>query len=296
LCAEQGIPHRRTGKLVVAVDEHERAILERLRDQAAANGAPGIRLLSGREVAAQEPQVKATAGLFSPSSGIVDSHALMACLERQAKARGAVMAYGCRVDGVRRTAGGYVLEIRDADGAPLELETELLVNSAGLEADRVAAMAGIDLDAAGYRLHPCKGEYFRLSGRFQSTFRHLVYPVPTPIHLGAHVVLGLDGGVRLGPNALYVEAVDYQVDPDHRDAVHAEASKFLPGLRPEDLSPDQAGVRPKLYRQGEAFRDFVIREESDRDLPGLVDLVGIESPGLTACLAIAEQVELLLRA
>ena len=165
-----------------------------------------------------------------------------------------------------------------------------------MEADRIAGLEGIDAEAAGYRIRLCKGEYFRLSGRFQGTFTHLVYPVPTPIHLGAHVVLGLDGGVRLGPNALYVEAVDYQVDPDHRDAFHAEASKFLPGLRPEDLSPDQAGVRPKLYRQGEPFRDFVIREESDRDLPGLVDLVGIESPGLTACLAIAEQVELLLRA
>jgi L-2-hydroxyglutarate oxidase LhgO len=294
LCLRKGIPHRKTGKVVAATSQVEVAALERIQAQALTNGVQGVRLLSAGEVSALEPDVSAVAGLLSPVSGIVDSHALMACLEQEALARGAVLAYGCNVEGVGRAAGGYRLAVRDADGAPLELEAEALVNAAGLGADRLAAAAGIDVDSAGYRIYPCKGEYFGLSGRFRGVFSHLVYPVPSPIHLGAHVVLGLDGGARVGPNAYYVEEVEYSVNPGHREAFYAEARKFLPGLRLDDLTPDMAGIRPKLYREGETFRDFVIREESDRGLPGLVNLVGIESPGLTSCLAIAEAVEGLL--
>jgi L-2-hydroxyglutarate oxidase LhgO len=294
LCVRHLIPHRRTGKIIVATSEAEVAKLERIRGQALANGAEGISMLSDREVAALEPEVSSIAGLLSPASGIVDSHALMAYLEQEARARGAVLAYGCRVEGVERAAGGYRLAVRDADGAPLELQAEALVNSAGLDADRLAAAAGIDIAAAGYRIHPCKGEYFSLSGRWRGAFRRLVYPVPSPIHLGAHVVLGLDGRTRVGPNAFYVGEIEYSVDSGHRGAFHVEARKFLPGLQLEDLAPDMAGIRPKLYGGGEPFRDFVIREESGRGLPGLVNLVGIESPGLTSCLAIAEEVEGLL--
>lgn len=296
LCAAQGIPHRRTGKIVAAAEEGELAILERLREQAAANGVQGVRLISGAEVSRLEPEVAAAGGLFSPDSGIVDSHALMSFLEQTARSRGTVFAYGCAVESLARRGDGFLLEIRDADGQKIDLTAGIVVNCAGLASDRVAELAGIDPEAAGYRIHPCKGEYFSLPGRFRGLFKHLVYPVPSPINLGAHVVLSLDGGVRLGPNAFFVSELEYGVDPGHRDAFHAEASKFLPGLQPEDLSPDMAGIRPKLYREGEPFRDFVIREESDRGLPGLIDLVGIESPGLTACLAIAEQVEQLLRA
>jgi L-2-hydroxyglutarate oxidase LhgO len=294
LCVRQGIPHRKTGKVIVATSEAEVVKLEGIRGQALANGVEGVSLLSDREVAALEPSVSAIAGLSSPASGIMDSHALMAYLEQEARNRGAVLAYGCRVEGVERCAGGYRLAVRDADGAPLELQAEVLINSAGLDSDRLAASAGIDIDAAGYRIHPCKGEYFSLSSRYWGLFHRLVYPVPSPIHLGAHVVLGLDGRTKVGPNAFYVSEIEYSVDSGHQEAFHAEARKFLPGLRLEDLAPDMAGIRPKLYGAGQEFRDFVIREEGGRGLPGLVNLVGIESPGLTSCLAIAEEVENLL--
>jgi L-2-hydroxyglutarate oxidase LhgO len=295
LCAREGIACRRTGKIVAATAQSELDILESLRLQAQDNGVRGVRLLSGSEVAALEPQVRAAGGLYSPASGIVDSHGLMAWLESSAGSRGAVFAYGCDVEAVARAGGGYRLQIRDTDGQPLELQAETVVNCAGLGAERIAGLAGIDLEAAGYQVHLCKGEYFALSSRFRGTFRHLVYPVPHPLNLGAHVVLCLDERLRIGPNAFFVDAVEYSVDPGHRDAFYGEAHKLLPGLALEDLTPDMAGIRPKLYRDGESFRDFVIREESDRGLPGLIDLIGIESPGLTSCLAIAEQVEGLVR-
>ena len=156
-------------------------------------------------------------------------------------------------------------------------------------------MAGIDALGAGYRIAPCKGEYFRVSNRHRGILSHLVYPTPSPDHLGTHVVLGLDGTLRLGPNAFSVDALEYDVDPGHQAEFYEKAKRFLPFLAYDDLSPDQSGIRPRLYRPGEPFRDFVIREESDRGLPGFVDLIGIESPGLTACLAIAEMVEGLLQ-
>jgi L-2-hydroxyglutarate oxidase LhgO len=294
LCDRQGIPYRKCGKIVAAASEAEVAVLERIQAQARANGVPGVRLLSARKVSELEPAVAAVAGLLSPETGILDSHALMAFLEREARSRGAILAYGCTVEGQERAASGYRLAVRDADGSPLDLEAEALVNSAGLGAAGLAAAAGIDIEAAGYRTHFCKGEYFSLSGRYRGAFRRLVYPVPSALNLGAHVALSLDGRARVGPNAFYVDAIDYGVDSGHRQSFYSEARKLIPGLQPEDLSPDQAGIRPKLYREGEPFRDFVIREESDRGLPSLVDLIGIESPGLTACLAIAEEVERLL--
>jgi L-2-hydroxyglutarate oxidase LhgO len=169
-----------------------------------------------------------------------------------------------------------------------------VINSAGLHADRVAEMAGIDISKAGYRIRPCKGEYFRVSSRHRGALHTLVYPVPSSVHLGAHAVLGLDDSLKIGPSSFYVDALDYGVDPAHKAMFHQKAHRFLPFLELDDLSPDMSGIRPKLYRQGEPFRDFVIREESNRGLPGLITLIGMESPGLTACLAIAEKVKMLL--
>ena len=295
LCAREGIACRRTGKVVAAADQTELAVLERLDAQARANGVRWVRMLTGAEVTGLEPQVRAVGGLFSPDSGILDSHGLMAWLERAAAERGAVFAYGCVVEGLEREVGGYRLLIKDADGQPMELEAQTVVNCAGLGAERIAQLAGIDTLQAGYRAYLCKGEYFSLSSRFRGAFRHLVYPVPHPLNLGAHVVLALDERLRIGPNAFFVEEVEYSVDPAHRETCFQEARKFLPDLTREDLSPDMAGIRPKLYRDGEPFRDFVIREESARGLPGFIDLVGIESPGLTSCLTIAEEAEGLIR-
>lgn len=293
-CAREGIPHRRTGKIVVAVDDRDAERLHVLRAQAEKNEVCNLELVGRQRLLELEPRVAGILGLHSPDTGIVDSHALMRWLERSTTAKGATIAYRCEVTDVAWTGHRYAVGVREADGSRTVLAASSVVNAAGLHADRVAAMAGIDVAGAGYRLSFSKGEYFRVCDRHRRLVSRLVYPTPAPDHLGTHVVLGLDGTLRLGPNAIPVESLDYSVDPGHRAEFHAKARRFLPFLEPGDLAPDQAGIRPRLYGPGEPMRDFVIREESDRGLPGLVDLVGIESPGLTACLAIAEMVEGLL--
>jgi L-2-hydroxyglutarate oxidase LhgO len=215
----------------------------------------------------------------------------MGALEQEAVQQGVTVAYNCTVTGLAHTGSQLEVVIRDADGEDLPLGAAVVINAAGLEADRIAEMSGLDADELGYRIHPCKGEYFSVSHRHAGKIGRLVYPVPTPVHLGAHVVLALDDSFKIGPSSFYVGEIDYDVDPNHQESFFQNARKYLPFLEYEDLAPDMAGIRPKLYREGEPFRDWVIREESELGLPGLIDLVGIESPGLTACLAIAEMVE-----
>ncbi len=294
LCESRGIPYRKTGKIMVATSEEECASVHGVLRQGQINGVRGLRLISRREMQELEPDVSGILGLFSPESGIVDSHQLMSCLERSARTKGATVAYGCTAVAVQKGGIGFEVDIRDATGELFQMQAERVVNSAGLHAEGIASMAGIDCGDAGYRIHPCKGEYFRVSNRHRGRINRLVYPVPSPVHLGAHAALALDGSLRIGPNSFYVDALEYSVDPSHQKEFHENASRLLPFLRLDDLSPDTAGIRPKLYGTGEPFRDFVIREESDRGLPGLIDLVGIESPGLTSCLAIAERVKGLL--
>jgi len=293
-CRRAGVPFRKTGKVVLAVDESELAALDTLLAQGKKNGVPGLRLVSSRELADLEPATRGVQGLFSPESGILDSHALMAFLEREARSRGVTFGYSCDVKAVTRTTQGFDVELVDADGQGLTLRSGCVVNSAGLGADRIAASAGIDIDAEGYRIYPAKGEYFRISSRHRGRLSRLVYPVPSRDHLGAHAVLGLDGGLRIGPNSIPAVLGDYSVDPSHEPEFFRKASRLLPFLSEGDLSPDMAGIRPKLAPLSEPMRDFVIREEASRGLPGLVDLVGMESPALTSCLAIAEEVQKIL--
>jgi L-2-hydroxyglutarate oxidase LhgO len=291
-CLRAGIPFRKTGKVVVAADRSETGELEAVLDQGRRNGVPGLRLVSARELEDLEPGARGVQGLFSPESGIVDSHALMAFLEREAASRGVTFGYSCDVKAVTRTSTGeFDSEMTDADGQALTLRSQTVINAAGLGADLVAQSAGIDIDAAGYRIYPAKGEYFRISPRHRGRLSRLVYPVPSTDHLGAHAVLGLDGGLKIGPNSIPSALGDYSVDPAHEPDFFRKASRLLPFLQPGDLSPDMAGIRPKLAPLSEPMRDFVIREEGSRGLQGLVDLVGMESPALTSCLAIAEEVE-----
>jgi L-2-hydroxyglutarate oxidase LhgO len=195
------------------------------------------------------------------------------------------------VTGLSRTGDCYVVRVLDADGQEMELAADIVINAAGLTADRICAMAGVAVEASGYRIHPCKGEYFSVSNRHRGKMTHLVYPAPTPISLGVHAVLKLDKSLKLGPNAFYVDATDdYDVDPSHQEEFFNAGRTYLPFLERDDLSPDMAGIRPKLQATGDSFRDFVIREEADKGLPRFINLVGIESPGLTASCAIAELV------
>ncbi|HEX9189259.1 MAG TPA: NAD(P)/FAD-dependent oxidoreductase [Vicinamibacteria bacterium] len=296
LCEQRGIPHRRITKLIVATTPDENEELERLLALGRANGA-SLEMRTAAECRALEPHVPAVAGLFSPTTGIVSAHGLMDALLHEAFRHGAPLPPRAELVAVERRARDYRLEIRTPDGVE-SFTSERVVNAAGLEADTVAALAGIDVDGAGYRLHWWKGSYFAVSGPAARLVSRLVYPVPTRVSLGVHAVLGLDGRVRFGPDAEHLpdRRADYAVDEAKREAFGAAVRRIVPGVADSDLTPDIAGIRPKLQAPGQGFRDFVIAEETERGRPGLVSLVGIESPGLTAALAIAAEVERLLPA
>jgi L-2-hydroxyglutarate oxidase LhgO len=294
-CERLGIAHRRLGKLVVATAPGEVEALERLRERGTANGAPGLELIDAAAVRAREPAVRAAAALWSPASGIVDTHALCASYAAEAEAHGAVIAVRSRVVAIERRAGGWRVEVRDGAGERAQVACGAVVNAAGLDADAVAECAGMDVVARGYRIHPCKGDYFALAPGRPLSVGRLVYPLPSGAGLGIHATLDLAGRIRFGPDAEYVERPHYAVDPEKAEGFAESVRRFLPALRAEWLVPDQAGVRPKLAGPGEPFRDFVVEEESAAGFPGLVNCLGIESPGLTAAPAIADRVVELLR-
>jgi L-2-hydroxyglutarate oxidase LhgO len=296
LCERQGLPHRRITKLIVATAPAETAELERLLTLGRANGAE-LTMLTAEECHGLEPAVPAVAGLFSPTTGILSAHGLVDALLHEARRHGAILQPRAELVAIERRDRDYRLEIRTPDGVE-SLTSERVVNAAGLDSDTVAALAGIDVAAAGDRLHWWKGSYFAVSGPKARLLSRLVYPVPTHVSLGVHAVLGLDGRVRFGPDAdhLPLREQDYSVNEAKRAEFGQAIRRIVPGILDEDLTPDIAGIRAKLQGPGEAFRDFVIREESARGLPGFLNLVGIDSPGLTSALAIAEEVDRLLPA
>jgi L-2-hydroxyglutarate oxidase LhgO len=294
LCERHGIPHRRIGKLIVATAEEQVRELEALLARGRANGVE-LQMITAAEARALEPHVPAVAALFSPSTGIISAHGLMDHYLHAALSAGAVFQPRSELVGLERRSGDYRLTVRGPDG--LESFTSgLVVNAAGLECDTVAALAGIDVAAAGYRLHWCKGSYFSVTGVKTRLVSRLVYPVPTHVSLGVHALLDLNGRLKFGPDAEYLEerVADYRVDEAKRAAFGAAVRRLLPAATDEDLLPDMSGIRPKLQAAGDPVKDFVICEESARGLPGLVNLIGIESPGLTAAPAIAEHVARLL--
>ena len=293
-CATHRVDFKRIGKLVIAADDNEIEDFESLAARARANGVKDLRLIDRHELKKLEPAVRGVAALHSPSTGIIDSHTLMKRLESLAADSGVVFAYGCELARIDPCSGGYGLTVRDPDGTHTQLFTRTVINCAGLGCEEVAGMAGIDTAEAGYGLNYCKGEYFHLAGKQAGSITHLVYPTPGEISLGTHIVIDMQGGLKLGPSAFFVEKIDYDVDPSHAGEFYTAARKLLPSIEEGDLSPDMAGIRPKIQGPGEPVKDFIIAHEADRGLPGLVNLIGIESPGLTACLAIAEHVEELL--
>jgi L-2-hydroxyglutarate oxidase LhgO len=213
----------------------------------------------------------------------------MKFLYSQAREKGAEFVFGTEVIGIEKGGAKYKVQIKDRDGISAFV-AHVVVNCAGLNSDRIAQLAGIDIAKASYRLHYCKGEYFSLSSKYRNLVSRLIYPTPEQAGHGIHVTVGLDGGVRLGPNAHYVEEIDYRVDETRKEAFYNSAKRFLPFVELENLDPEFAGIRPKLQGPGEAFRDFVITHEEKAGFPGLINLIGIESPGLTASLAIARYV------
>ncbi len=280
-CAREGVGHARLGKLIVARHDPELAPLEALTENAAAAGANGIRHVDGPTIAKLEPALPPCAGaLLCPETGIVDPHGLTRSLRAAAERRGAIFAMGTAVTGLTPTPAGVRVESGED-----HLLAGAIVNAAGLEADRIAAMLGLE----GHRLHPCRGDYFRLSGA-RGRYRHLIYPVRRrgAAGLGVHLTLELDGGVRLGPDAEYVDSRDdFSPAPGKHGAFLRAAERLLGPLDPERLSYDGCGIRPKLRPPDEAReRDFLLLEAP----AGCLHLLGIESPGLTAALALAEKI------
>lgn len=295
-CEAKRVPHRKLGKLIVATRPEEVAIIEDLGARAVANGVEGIELIAGAEVARLEPEVEALAAVHSHETGIVDAQAFCRSLETEAEAAGAIVLCGRRVRAFAKRTHGWRVEVELEGGAGREaIDAGCVVDAAGLAADEVATLAGLDVDALGWRLFPCKGDYFTLAPGARLRLSRLVYPVPQPAGLGIHATLDLAGRLRFGPDAEYVDVLDYQVDPAKSEVFREAARRYLPGLAGATLVPDSAGIRPKLAGPGQGFRDFVIEEASAHGAPGFIACLGIESPGLTAALAIGDRVASLAR-
>lgn len=291
-CSQWNVPHQRMGKFIVATTDEETSTLESLFATGTENGIEDLQMVDRSYIFRQEPHINACAALYSPSTGIVDSHQLMARLEWCALQQGAICAYQHEVLSIEPAPRSHAVVYRGPAGQEEALTCQWLINCAGLSSDHIAALAGIDIDRAGYRLFLCKGEYFKIPYAKSLLVSRLIYPPPFKDlrGLGIHVTKTLDGMVRLGPNALYVDDLDYTVHAEHALPFYYSVKDYLPFLSYDDLQPDMAGIRPKLQAPGTPIRDFVIRHETEKRLQGMINLIGIESPGLTSCLSIARMV------
>lgn len=280
-CRRRGVPFQRIGKLIVATQPDQMQTLTAYQSRAAANGVEDLRLLDRAELQAMEPSVSAMAALHSPSSGIVDSHALMAALAADFDNAGGTLVCRSEVVALQASADGVVVTL--ADG--YRLLAERLINSAGLRALQLAHWLGVD----GFGSAPpyCKGHYYHYTG--PTPFRHLVYPVAVAGGLGIHVTLDLAGQVRFGPDVRWVDTPDYHFDDSRRHHFVEAIRRYFPDVDETRLTPGYTGIRPKIVAPGSPDGDFVVRRSAEA-----VHLLGIESPGLTAALALAEQVRLLL--
>ena len=285
-CVEHGIPHRNCGKLIVATTPKETEKLQSIRAHAEANGVLDMQLLAGEAARALEPALNCDAALLSPSTGIIDSHAYMLALQGDAEAAGAAFAFHTPL--LRAKASAGQIEIEAGGNAPMTLQCDLLVNAAGLGAPTVAR----NIEGMPIELIPCaylaKGNYFSCSAR--APFSRLIYPVPEPGGLGVHLTLDMAGQARFGPDVEWVEAIDYAVDPARAERFYPAIRKYWPTLPDGALMPIYSGIRPKIVPPAVATQDFLIQGPRTHGVSGLINLFGIESPGLTSSLAIADHV------
>jgi L-2-hydroxyglutarate oxidase LhgO len=285
-CAEKGIPHRNCGKLIVATNEREDAMLAGIKGRAEANGVEGMRVLTAAEAMAMEPNLHCTSALHSPATGIIDSHSYMLALQGDAENAGATPVFFSPMVGGKVVGRRIEVDVGGAD--PMTLACNLLVNAAGLHAPFLArhilGMPGDRVPTAYF----AKGNYFTLAGR--SPFSRLIYPVPVPGGLGVHLTMDLGGQAKFGPDVEWIDTIDYTVDPSRSDSFYAAVRTYWPGLKDGALQPGYAGIRPKIVPKGAPGQDFVVQGPQTHGVAGLINLFGIESPGLTASLAIAEHV------
>ncbi|MCX7991289.1 MAG: NAD(P)/FAD-dependent oxidoreductase [Proteobacteria bacterium] len=287
-CDRYNIPYKKTGKLIVA-SYNEKDHLIDLYKRGVINGAEGLELIEKEKIKELEPNVKGDFAIYSKETGILDTHSYMRKLYLLNKDKGVLFGFSKKVSKINKLKSGYLIEAEDGE----RIQTKYVVNSAGLYSDKLAEMVGIDIDKAGYRIRYCKGDYFYYSR--PAIVSRLVYPLPHDNlkGLGVHITLDLAGRMKFGPSAYFVDAIDYSVDVSKRDYFFESALKLLEGVNKDFIHPDMAGIRPKL--KGEGVRDFVINEESQKGFEGFVNLIGIESPGLTASLAIGQYVSDILR-
>jgi L-2-hydroxyglutarate oxidase LhgO len=279
------LPHRNCEKFIIATNEREERIIKNIFENGKKNGVPGLELVDGGYIGRQEPAIKAKMGIHVPSTGIMDVHSCMKRLAHKAESSGALISYGSRVTAIEKRQDCFLLRFDDG----YEVRSDIVINSGGIFADRVADMAGIDIDDAGYKLRYCKGQYYKTT-KYRGMDK-LIYPVPDPStgSLGIHTRLHLDGTLAFGPNAFFVQELDYSFDDSFREQVHRSIATFI-DIDYEDLHPDDAGIRPQLIPDGHEPMDFIITNEKEKGLNGLINLIGIESPGLTSCLSIAEYI------
>jgi L-2-hydroxyglutarate oxidase LhgO len=285
-CRDQGVPHRNCGKLIVATTAAETEKLQSIRAHAEANGVADLQTLSGEDARGLEPALHCEAALLSPSTGIVDSHAYMLALRGNAEDAGAAFAFHTPLLGARAREG--CIEIDAGGEAPMSLQCRLLINAAGLSATSVArSIDGMPVE----KIPPAylaKGNYFACSAR--APFSHLIYPVPEPGGLGVHLTLDMAGQARFGPDVEWVDHIDYAVDPARAERFYPAIRRYWPTLPDGALMPSYSGMRPKIVPPAVATQDFLIQGPKDHGVAGLINLFGIESPGLTSSLAIADYV------
>lgn len=294
-CKENDINHLKCGKLVVATNSKEELVLQEILKQSIINGVTDGALFTKEEVKNLEPEIFCTKALHFPSTGIIDTHGLMKKLETIASINGVSFAYNSEVTKIEKIDGGYTITIKE-NNSQFTFSAEYVINAAGLNSDEIAKLAGVF--QSKYKIYYWKGEYFAVGNGKNKKINRLIYPVPqtNAVGLGVHATIDLNYGMKLGPDATYLPShvIDYSVDKKKQGAFLQAAQKFLPFLEFEDLHPDQAGIRPKLQRPGEPVRDFIIKKETEAGHPNFINLIGIESPGLTSCLSIGKLISKLL--
>jgi L-2-hydroxyglutarate oxidase LhgO len=285
-CNDRGIEHHNCGKLIVANGDEEEQVLLHLLERAHVNGVPDVRMISGTEAQKLEPEVRSSAALLCPTSGIVDQHPYMLALEGDLQNAGGTLVCDCRVESVARLPDGFL--VKTGGAAATEVEARFVVNSAGLDAvDLLNRIEGYPKERIP-RMYLGRGNYFTVANR--SPFKHLIYPVPHAAGLGIHATLDLGRRVRFGPDVEWIDKIDYGVNVSRAPLFYDAIRRYWPKLADGALVPDYTGIRPKLHGPGEPQPDFRIESSAEHGIPGLVILLGIESPGLTSSLAIGDYV------
>ncbi len=279
------INHRNCGKIIVIPTIEEWPKLEAIMLNGKKNGVEGLQLISGAEVNQREPIIKAAGGLYVPSTGIIDSHEFMRKLEYLITSSDSAIIYNTEVTGIVYKNNHYILALKNMD---YQAKSKIVINSAGLWCDKVSKMVGVN----DYKLHICKGEYYKTS-LYRNKLNSLIYPLPTEISLGTHIVIHLDGTIGFGPNAYYVDEINYSMDDSNKKTFLSQINKYL-DIHEDALTEDFTGIRPKIQAPGAPSKDFIIINEREKGYDNFINLIGIESPGLTSSLAVAKYVKAII--